>query len=790
MKIFLIFISLIVYLEENTFALSTSNDINDEQVENKLTTPLSGDYLVGLNAFNKLTGKNLRYIKNIRTIEKELEVSQSLEKTPSKNRNPIGTSEFYETLLPFPKNLYKQTITEEYYQLSEENGEKYEGALSTNSPKEVFATLTEAISNLNSRGVSGHVRFLLTDTLYPEAGSMTINITGNDTTNASRTLTIKPNTGVSSVTITVNSNSPVFVVYESYIIFDGSNTAGGSSQNLTISNTGSSSSSGVTFVAGVSNITFKNLTAFAKNPFTSYNIVFDNSNSVFVDNCVLKKATIAIQSQSNCNDLNFSNNIIGSSAVDEKIQISGINIISSSNFVIERNIISGLERPYSDTLGTFGSVTGILVGNHVNGINPSNGNIHKNKIYNIKHTGIDDYAYAALGIKLSGLDSNSNITIANNFIADILSDGDAGVFYNPHGIFIDQGGGYKIYNNSIYLTGVVNNTGLWGPAYTGAITIYPGSVVPNNLNIQNNIFINSQTIGYPGSKAYAFYCGVPNTAFSEINYNDYFATGPNAMLGFLINDKSTIAEWKNSTGKDINSVSQIVNFISSTDLHLAGSSIGDGGLTAATISGIAQDIDDENRHPYYTYMGADEVTSSQLALKLYLKVLIEGFYGNGGLNDTIVVYFAKASPPYQKSPDFVGLSSVSGNDFYFPKEAGIDSYYVVVTHRNSIETWSSSPVVFSFPNLNISYDFTDDQSKAYGNNLILRNGKYCIFGGDIFPQDGLIDLSDVITTVNDANNFAFGISLPTDLNGDQSTDLSDVIIVVNNANSFIAVQNP
>lgn len=790
MKFFIIFISLIVYLEEYTFGLSISNDINNEKGESVLTTPLSGDYLVGLNAFNKVTGKNLRYIKNTRTIRKEFEVTQSFAKNLSKNRNPIGISEFCEILFPFPKNLYQQTITEEYYQLSDENGEKYEGSLSTNSPNEVFATLTEAISNLNSRGISGHVRFLLTDTLYPEAGSMIINIIGNDTTNTSRTLTIKPNSGVSSATITANSNSPVFVVSESHIIFDGSNTVGGSSRNLTISNTGSASSSGAAFVSGVSNVTFKNLTAFAKNPFTSYNIVFDNSNSVFVDNCVLKKATIAIQSQSNCNDLNFSNNIIGSSTVDEKIQISGINIISSSNFIIENNIISGLERPYSATVGTFGSVTGILIGNQVNGSNPLNGNIHRNKIYNIKQTGIDEYAYSALGIRLSGLGSNSNIIIANNFIADILCDGDAGVFYNPHGIFIDQGGGYKIYNNSVYMTGVVNNSGLWGPAYTGAITIYPGLVVPNNLNIRNNIFINSQTIGYAGSKAYAVYCGVPNTAFSEIDYNDYFASGPNAMLGFLTNDKSTITQWKNSTGKDVSSVSQMVNFISNTDLHLTGSSIGDGGLTAATISGINQDIDNENRHPYYTYMGADEVTSSQLSLKLNLKVLIEGFYGNGGLNDTVLVYFAKTSPPYQKSPGFVELSSVSGNDFYFPKEAGINSYYVVVTHRNSIETWSASPIVFSFPNLNISYDFTDAQSKAYGNNLTLRNGKYCIYGGDIIPQDGLIDLSDAIKTVNDANNFTIGISLPTDLNGDLSTDLSDLIIAVNNANSFIMVQNP
>ena len=42
---------------------------------------------------------------------------------------------------------------------------------------------------------------------------------------------------------------------------------------------------------------------------------------------------------------------------------------------------------------------------------------------------------------------------------------------------------------------------------------------------------------------------------------------------------------------------------------------------------------------------------------------------------------------------------------------------------------------------NLFYDFTTAQNKAYGNNLKLVNGKWCIYSGDV-NQDGFIDIND------------------------------------------------
>ena len=47
---------------------------------------------------------------------------------------------------------------------------------------------------------------------------------------------------------------------------------------------------------------------------------------------------------------------------------------------------------------------------------------------------------------------------------------------------------------------------------------------------------------------------------------------------------------------------------------------------------------------------------------------------------------------------------INGNGiFYFPPSASIGNYYVVVKHRNSLETWSKNAIAFSS---NTFYDFT------------------------------------------------------------------------------------
>ena len=61
------------------------------------------------------------------------------------------------------------------------------------------------------------------------------------------------------------------------------------------------------------------------------------------------------------------------------------------------------------------------------------------------------------------------------------------------------------------------------------------------------------------------------------------------------------------------------------------------------------------------------------------------------------------------------LNSVGFSSQIFTLPTDGTSYYLVIKHRNSIETWSATGVQFTSGNL--TYDFTSTSDKAYGNNL-------------------------------------------------------------------------
>ena len=115
------------------------------------------------------------------------------------------------------------------------------------------------------------------------------------------------------------------------------------------------------------------------------------------------------------------------------------------------------------------------------------------------------------------------------------------------------------------------------------------------------------------------------------------------------------------------------------------------------------------------------------------------------------------------------------------------SYYITVKHRNSIQTVTAIPV--SLASGANTYDFTDNSSKAYGNNLMLMaDGKYVIYGGDV-NQDDIVDGSDMAPVDNLASAFAAGY-LPEDCNSDGLIDGSDMSAVDNNASAFIGASLP
>jgi hypothetical protein len=159
--------------------------------------------------------------------------------------------------------------------------------------------------------------------------------------------------------------------------------------------------------------------------------------------------------------------------------------------------------------------------------------------------------------------------------------------------------------------------------------------------------------------------------------------------------------------------------------------------------------------------------------------MIEGFYnGTSMVPDTVSVELRNASAPYALIDQTKILLNSNGQGTgKFYNAVNGTPYYLVVNHRNALETWSSTPQIFTANSL--SYDFTTGQNKAYGNNLKLVGTKWCIYGGDV-NQDGFVEASDLNLVFTGNVNGVTGY-IATDLNGDMFTEIQDLnIVFINN----------
>lgn len=185
-----------------------------------------------------------------------------------------------------------------------------------------------------------------------------------------------------------------------------------------------------------------------------------------------------------------------------------------------------------------------------------------------------------------------------------------------------------------------------------------------------------------------------------------------------------------------------------------------------------------------------------LKMNVNITAAMEGYYNasNNTMNmsDTVRAYLRQSVSPYSfvdSSIAVVDSVSLTGN--FKMNAAPVGTYYFVLKHRSSIQTWSKSGGESYDPMTFETYNFTSSSSQAYGNNMPQVDASPLVFGlyaGDS-NQDGLIDISDIVLIFNDASVFQSGY-VSTDTDGDNNVDLTDLVICFNNASSFISVAAP
>ena len=195
-----------------------------------------------------------------------------------------------------------------------------------------------------------------------------------------------------------------------------------------------------------------------------------------------------------------------------------------------------------------------------------------------------------------------------------------------------------------------------------------------------------------------------------------------------------------------------------------------------------------NWNYYYTARSSSKCSD----IGLYLRYAIEGFYDDvndvHSILDVVYVYLADPSPPHNyvdTAVMYLDHQLLLNEAAFYNAPAG--SYYVVLKHRNALQTWSAAPV--SIDDTPGFYDFTAASANAFGDNMTLKGTRWCLFSGDV-NQDETIDGTDLQEIDNDAYNFIFGQLLNTDLNGDDFVDGGDYLLADNNAANFISLIRP
>lgn len=734
------------------------------------SVPLSGDYTVGLSAFNKASGKNI-YFKNVlRKVKKEtMEV-------------------------------------DEYVSVPMENGIEYSGPLSvqrnddpnlaTDMMQAVYARITDAVNDLNANGQSAVVRFLLVDAIY---NSETLPIViQNSTASSVRTLTIQPNTGVASV-ITGSSATGIFNIATPYVTINGDNIGGSVGKDLTIRNTN--------FVTNSSVIGFYNYGA----PLVPANCTIKNNYLFGGALCSI----ILTTSGGNYDNVTIDNNQILRTA--NGIYFNGVSGATSENCKVTNNILGssvdslsvhfvGVHAAYTDNIEISGNrIQGRVIGNGNHSADPALGNngitigagstnakVFNNTVHDFFYNG--NLGYGAFGIVYSpGSNINTGTTqIYNNMICNIKGDcDDTTTGYSQMG-FITQGisvytngtAAVNIYYNSIYLSGnVLSQTHVGFSACIGI----SANIGNGSLNIRNNILRNSQgQNGFsPSVLNHAIgvwvAAGFSSDIFSNINYNDYYIDGVRPYTGYLLTPAATLANWRTSTGKDLNSIAGDPKFVSSDNLTIYS---GSACVSAGTpIAGITTDIFGSTRNASTPTIGADETPSNTGIILFRLEAI------QLTRKDTISVSLRSTAAPYPLIETSKGVYDSINGWILLPLSSAVNgsSYFMTVSHRNSITTWSAAPVTCNF-NI-IGYDFSAATAQAYGSNMKLVSGKASFFTGDV-DRNGLVDLTDVLTVYNAGSIFTAGSYVLTDLNYDGIVDLTDVLFASNNSSAFVQQKNP
>ncbi|MFL6274081.1 MAG: FG-GAP-like repeat-containing protein [Blastocatellia bacterium] len=615
----------------------------------------------------------------------------------------------------------------------------YAGSLNVGTG-EAITSLTNAgglFQTLNNGVLTGNLTINLNSDLTVETGAVVLNQLAEEGAGG-YTLTIKPNGAARTVSGTSTGGGLIVLNGADRVTIDGSMN-GGTDRSLTIMN--GNTSGVVIWIAsasasnGATNNTIKNgvinggggvVGILAGSGAALGNEAdFPNSNNTIQNNAISKAQNAVYLRGNTINpDQNWAviGNTFGSAVATDKMTFRGMLIGNAQNFTVSQNIISGVSSGATST----STMTGIQVAFVVNG-----GTISRNRISDIKQNNTE--GWGSNGIFLSASSTASNLTVINNFISDVASQGFNGVTSvdNGYGIMVNSGGGYNIDFNTIRMS----TNEVAGDSITAAINIAAAVTLAGatdlrhdqtprtagerhigtqaaptvmSINLRNNILINGETVG----TRYAVYDASTSGAgvFSMINFNDYQAQN----VGFLTSARVTLSDWQTATSQDGNSKSVDPVFVSATDLHLQSTStlIGMG----MTNSGNIIDIDGESR-PATPTIGADEVVCAYV-----LTPARHSFQAAGGGNSVAVTAGVGCNWTATANDSWIHVTAGATGSGNGVVDYTVDAFQMVATRTGTLTIAGQTFTVRQSGITSVSYQRADFDSDSKSEIGFYRNG--------------------------------------------------------------------
>ncbi len=541
------------------------------------------------------------------------------------------------------------------------SGTYYIGAAGTkpDSTNPEYATLKAACDTLNKSGVSGNVTFLITSNLTEPANvglgldPGTFTITFKPYTGTTDTITFTQtadNVGASGCwvlgvpNLTVTSASNYGLVTTRNIVIDGSNTVGGTTQNLVLQNTSGDNINEVVLklLGEVNNVVIKhciinqaivstssssNYAVALVNRYNSANTTYYTPDSITVNHCQITcVGSPAAQALA----------VTNSGTISGTAWPGANNLVFSNNTLVARS--RGIFLNYSGSVDIFGNSISV----------------------NQSSSGYLSYGIMPNQIATS---TASTINVYNNQILQLATANTAAGSYGIIGIYVGVAGTWNVYNNivsgfsstastadpslgrvwGIQVAGVTANVAfntvrLPALTYTTSTNatkqLYVGVYITSGtLSLKNNIVVSEQT----ADSSFGIYnaggtltSDFNNVVLTDTTYGFFGAKGSSVL--------KTLATWRDSTSVDSNSVQ--IDPRTWWNATMRWTAKPSNSLGGTPINGITADIDGHLRSLLHPTMGAAE---SPIALSAELNGTY--YVGNAGTR------------PGGGDPDFLSLKA-------------------------------------------------------------------------------------------------------------------------------------